>query len=107
MIEVDNRQGLDDELEKDEKVLALFYAGWCPYCVRFVPAFKKKAGSFTCGRVIHVILDDYNNPLWDEYEIGAVPTVIYFEKGKVAKRLDGRSGVGLTENQLDSWLKQL
>ena len=54
--------------------------------------------------MIHVLLDDYDNPLWDDYEIDAVPTVIFFEKGKISKRLDGRLGVGLSERELENWL---
>ncbi len=107
MIKVDNKQSLDEELKKDDKVLALFYASWCPYCIKFVPIFNRKADTFNSGTVIHVMLDDYDNPLWDDYDIEAVPTVIFFEKGKVAKRLDGKFGVGLNEKQLDDWLKKL
>jgi hypothetical protein len=51
-------------------------------------------------------LDDYDNPLWDDYKVDAVPTVIFFEKGKVGKRLDGKFGVGLNEKQFNVWLEQ-
>ena len=106
MIKVDNRQDLSEELKKNEKVLAIFYASWCPYCVAFVPAFNKKVDNFSVGPVIHVLLDDYDNHLWDDYDIEAVPTVVFFEKGKVCRRLDGRFGVGLSEKQLVVWLDQ-
>ena len=106
MIKVDNQEDLNKELKKNEKVLALFYASWCPYCVAFVPVFSKKVGSFSLGPVIHVLLDDYDNPLWDDYDIEAVPTVMFFEKGKVCRRLDGRFGVGLNEKQFVVWLSQ-
>jgi hypothetical protein len=52
------------------------------------------------------LLDDYDNQLWENYEIEAVPTVIYFERSKVIKRLDGKSGIGLNERKLDNWLMQ-
>ena len=107
MIEVDNQQDLDKELVKNEKVMVLFYASWCPFCVRFVPVFDKKIAEYRAGTVMHVLLDDYDNPMWDDYEIDAVPTVILFEKTKVYKRLDGKFGVGLNEKQFDGWLKAL
>ena len=107
MIKVDSKQSLNDELKKKEKVLALFYASWCPYCRSFVPVFQKKTVSFDSGEIIHVVVDDYDSELWDIYDVEAVPTVIFFENGKVSKRLDGRFGVGLTEKQLDNWLKTL
>ncbi len=106
MIEVDSKQDLDKEVEKNEKVLVLFYASWCPYCMGFVPVFDKKVVNFSVGSVIHVLLDDYDNPLWDDYSIEAVPTVIFFNKGEVCRRLDGKSGAGLNEKQLTVWLEE-
>jgi thioredoxin 1 len=106
MIEVDNSEDLNGILQKTEKVLVLFYASWCPYCTRFVPVFDEKIRDFNNGNVIHVLLDDYDNPLWDDYEIDAVPTVLFFEKGKVSKRLDGRFGAGLKEEQLNVWMEE-
>lgn len=106
MIEVDNKLDLSNTLKKIEKVLVLFYASWCPYCASFVPVFDAKAATFTSGRVLHVLLDDYDNPLWDDYAVEAVPTVIFFEKGKISRRLDGRFGVGLNEKQLRVWLQE-
>src|SRR5208337_3117728 len=106
MIEVENKQDLNSQLKTNEKVLALFYASWCPYCMSFVPVFDKKVVNFSFGSVIHVLLDDYDNPLWDDYSIDAVPTAIFFEKGKVYRRLDGKFGVGLSEKQLKVWLEE-
>ena len=100
------KQDLNRQLNTNEKVLALFYASWCPYCTSFVPVFDKKVVTSTVGSVIHVLLDDYDNPLWDDYSIEAVPTVIFFEKGKVSRRLDGKFGVGLNEKQLNVWLEE-
>jgi len=107
MIEVDSQPDLDLELTKNEKVIALFYATWCPFCTKFVPIFEKKIASYKIASVIHVLLDDYDNPMWDDYEIDAVPTIIFFNKGKILKRLDARLGGGLSEKDLTLWLNQL
>lgn len=56
--------------------------------------------------ILRVKVDDYDNPLWDEYSIGAVPTVLFFDEEKVCRRLDGRFGYGLSEKQLKEWLKE-
>ena len=106
MIQVDNEQDLNIQLKANDKVLALFYASWCPYCMRFVPVFDKKVVNFGVGDIIHVLLDDFDNPLWSDYSIDAVPTLIFFEKGKVCKRLDGKIGAGLNEKQLVVWLEE-
>ncbi len=104
MIKINNSQDLDVELKKNEKVLALFYATWCPFCVGFVPTFDKKAANLGFEHVIHVLLDDYDNPLWDDYDVPAVPTIIYFEEGKVCKRLDAKLGRGLSEVAFKTWI---
>lgn len=106
MLKVYTQQVLDSELKKNKKVLALFYSAWCPYCVRFVPTFDKTVAIMGFERVIHVLLDDYDSPLWDEYDIPAVPTIIIFEDGKVSKRLDGRLGSGLSEASFKTWISE-
>lgn len=106
MKKIQTKQELDSEIQANKTVLALFYSTWCPYCMRFFPAFKNQSAGLGFESVIHVILDDDDDPLWDEYGIAAVPTVIYFEAGKVAKRLDARLGLGLSESALQDWLTQ-
>lgn len=101
-----SKEKLDNELKTNKTVLALFYSTWCPYCMRFFPAFKNQAEGLDFESVVHVILDTDDDPLWDEYSIKAVPTVIYFEDGKVTKRLDAKLGLGLSEPALQEWLVQ-
>lgn len=107
MTEVNNQNDLSLEIEKNKKVLALFYATWCPYCQSFVKSFDRNIANYQFDLVIRVNMDDYDSPLWDDYSVEAVPTVILFENGKISNRLDGRSGVGLNERQLKEWLKEI
>ena len=107
MLKVYTQEVLDSELKKNKKVLALFYSAWCPYCVRFVPSFDKTVASMGFEKVIHVLLDDYDNPLWDDYDVPAVPTIIYFEDSKVCKRLDAQLGRGLSEAAFKKWIEEL
>ena len=44
--------------------------------------------------------------LWDDFDIPAVPTIILFEDGKVSKRLDGRLGSGLSEEEFKTWISE-
>ena len=107
MNKVYTKRDLDAELKKSKKVLALFYATWCSYCMGFVPTFNKKVSTMRFENVVHVLLDDYDNPLWDEYDVPAVPTIIFFEDGKVSKRLDGKLGMGLSEREFRVWIEEL
>ena len=104
MIEICTKQDLDTELKKHKSVLVLFYASWCPFCAGFVRTFDKKVASSGFESVIHVLLDDYDNQLWDDYEVPAVPTIIFFENGEVCKRLDGKLGNGISEETFKKWL---
>jgi thioredoxin 1 len=106
MIKVHNQQELNVELNKHKNVLALFYSSWCPFCIGFIPAFDKKVAGICFESVIHVILDDYDDPMWDDYDIPAVPTIIYFDGGKVCKRLDAQLGRGQSEAVFKKWLEE-
>ncbi len=107
MIEVDNQKDLQKQLTDKGKVLALFSASWCPHCQAFINAFNTNIANYKFDLVLRVNMDDYDSPLWDEYDVAAVPTVILFENGEVKNRLDAASGVGLKEKQLTDWLKKL
>jgi thioredoxin 1 len=107
MIEIDNEAELDRELKSNRRVLALFYASWCPYCRDFLRAFDGAVVNQKFDAVIRVNLDDYDNPLWDTCDVEAVPTVILFEDSKVYSRLDGRFGQGLRASEFKEWLEQL
>jgi thioredoxin-like negative regulator of GroEL len=107
MIEVNNKCDLDSQLKKSKRVLALFYASWCPYCKSFLAIFDKTImkRNFECA--LRVNVDDYDNPLWEDYSVEAVPTVILFDEGRICRGLDGRFGEGLSEKQLSEWLESI
>lgn len=98
---VNNEQELNECLKINPKVAVLFYASWCPFSRRFLPIFEQHSKGKECYR--RVIVDELDD-LVDKYEVEIYPTVIYFEKGKVVKRLDGVHEVGLTEEQLKEFL---
>lgn len=106
MKKINSKADLDTQLKENKTVLAVFYSTWCPYCVHFMPSFNEQIGKSKFENVVHVILDDDDNLLWDEYNIIAVPTIIYFKDGKVSNRLDGRLGLGLSGTQLQKWLEE-
>lgn len=106
MIEITTKEDLESQLKRGKKVIALFYSSWCPFCRRFLPAFDKSYSKHLFNLALRIKVDDYDNPLWEEYSIEAVPTVILFEDGKVHSRLDGRFGIGLNAEQFEEWLER-
>jgi thioredoxin 1 len=107
MIEITTQQELQEQLSRNGKVVALFYASWCPFCRSFLPIFTKYPPQDNSAVWIRVRIDEDENPLWEEYSFEAVPAVIFYEKEQVAKRLDCRLGRGLNESQFRDWLKTL
>jgi thioredoxin 1 len=85
-------------LKNRDTVVVLFYASWCPFSQRFLPIFEEYAKSNPRG-CIRVMIDDKPS-LCERFAVEYFPTVIMFEKGKVAKRLDAKPGIGLNRKQL-------
>jgi thioredoxin 1 len=96
MQSVATRAELDPALA-GRKVVALFHATWCPFCRAFRPQFGELAGLAAGYAPLEVLMDDEDGPLWDAYQVTAVPTVLFFDDGRVTSRLDARPGIGLTE----------
>ena len=101
---VDCKPDLDAALQANERVIALFYASWCPFCVKFLPIFQKTAAK---ERRTFLIVQDDQESLADLYSIEVYPTVLYLEKGNVVKRLQGALGMGLQETQLAAFVSAL
>jgi thioredoxin 1 len=102
-----DKHELEGQLQEGRRVLILFCASWCPFCEEFFPVFDKLVAKGDFDRVLRVYIDDYGNPLWDDYSIEAVPTVVLFEQGKAICRLDAKLGFGLSEITFCEWLKRL
>jgi thioredoxin 1 len=107
MLEIENEDELRKLLASNKKLLALFFASWCPYSRAFRPIFESEAAKLKdCGVVIAVV-DEDDNPLWDRCEVERVPTVVYFKNGKISKQLVETPGVGLSRKELLEFLKLL
>lgn len=104
MIEVVDEVGLEKQVKANPKVVALFYASWCPFCRNFLPVFDRYAQASDGAVYMKVRIDKDENPLWETYGFEAVPSVILFEGGEVSRRLDCNLGRGLTESQFSRWL---
>ncbi|MHB8909382.1 MAG: thioredoxin family protein [Syntrophales bacterium] len=99
---VDDERGLNETLKAEERVIALFYASWCPFCRSFLPVFERHA---TGEGLRFLAVQDDQESLGDAYSVQIVPTALFFEKGKVSRRLDGVPGVGLNEKQLADFIQ--
>jgi thioredoxin-like negative regulator of GroEL len=98
---VKNEHDLKTTLKSQEEVFALFYASWCPFSRTFLPIFEKHAK----GKQLFVLVQDDEETLSDKYSINIFPTVLFFKKGVISKRLDGLAGAGLNENKLVDFIR--
>jgi thioredoxin 1 len=99
---VENPTDLEKELKEKDKVIALVYASWCPFCRRILPVFQELAQD---ERHNFLLVADDEETVAEEYTIDVFPTLLFFNKGKVALRLDGKPGVGLNEKQVKDFIK--
>jgi thioredoxin 1 len=95
----------DSKVLGNKKTIVLFYATWCPYCTNFKPTFE--SAKIEAGSKMGSIIDEDENPLWDRFNIHAVPTIIAFQDGKIILRRDARKNVGLTKSDMDSIIAEL
>ncbi|HYB84462.1 MAG TPA: thioredoxin family protein [archaeon] len=82
-------------LKRARTLAAVFLASWCSFCMRFLPAFEAAAKAAGISWAI-VDVSDYDNELWDAFNIEIVPSIVIFKDGKPAWRRDGIPGRGLS-----------
>jgi len=100
---IGSAKDLEKLIKEKDKLFVLFYASWCPYSQKFLPDFIDSAAQREeCHR--RVIIDDKDD-LVDKYDIDVYPTVLYFENGKLKKRLDAESHVGLNKEQFKDFIE--
>ena len=77
-----------------------FVADWCPFCREFLPEFSRLARrGFELARAD---VTSYESPLWEDYRIDVVPTVVVFRDGVPTFRRDGTLGRGLSDADLSA-----
>lgn len=88
-----------NEILKEDRILADFYATWCGPCKMLGMVLEKyeKKGDI---KIAKIDVDKAPN-LSNRYKIFSVPTLIIFENGKEVKRTSGF----MSEEELEKWVK--
>ncbi len=76
-----------------------FVADWCPFCRAFLAPFSELRGAGPFEIAFGDVTDE-ESPLWDDFRIEVVPTVLGFRDGRPEYRRDGIHGVGLLDEDL-------
>jgi thiol-disulfide isomerase/thioredoxin len=91
-------QALEEAIRTRDRLFVLFYASWCPFSMAFLPHYLEHAGEEAC--YVRILSNDGDEHV-EKYGIEVYPTILYFEKGKLIRRLDGRYLAGLSRKALD------
>lgn len=89
-----------DRLQRSGTWLVAFLADWCPFCQHFRPELSTLE-SEKGFRAAEGDLTSMSSPLWDEFHIDVVPTVVVFREGASVFRVDGVLGEGLPPGGLE------
>jgi thioredoxin 1 len=81
-------------LASETPVLVDFWAEWCQPCRMLSPTIDEVAGVYEGKAKVGKVDTDSNREISMKYGISAIPTVILFNKGEVAKKF-----VGLTSKE--------
>ncbi|MEM5804466.1 MAG: thioredoxin family protein [Candidatus Aenigmatarchaeota archaeon] len=101
-----NAGNFSEAFQTRKLVIACFYMETCPFCRKFLPIFEKQNG-MTGMEFVKVDITDENSPLWDEYKIQHVPSVIVFRNGRPLIQMDARPNVGLREQDIYGLLSRV
>lgn len=90
-------------LNFDKPTVVDFYATWCGPCKTIAPILQRLEAKYA-GRVDFVRVDvDRNNALAAEWEIEAVPTLLFAADGKVVERSIG----ALSESEIEACIQKI
>ena len=101
---IGDAEELEAAIKSRDRLMVLFYASWCPYSQAFLETYRRHAAA---GEPCYVrVLVDDGDSVAVKYSIEVFPTVLFFEKGKLAKRLDGIYHRGLSQGQLEDFARR-
>jgi thioredoxin 1 len=85
-----NEENFDKEVIKSSQpVMVDFWAPWCGPCRMMSPVVEELATKYSGKAKIGKLNTDDNPNIASEYQISAIPTLLFFKDGKVVKEIVG------------------
>jgi len=92
-------------LRSDRPVLVDFWASWCPPCRMIGPVVDDLAARMKGALKVCKINVDENPRTAQTYAVRAVPTLLLFKRGQVARRLVGALPIEDLEREIQAGIK--
>ena len=91
---------LAPHISGSRKTVVFFEKNNCPYCVPYKSRFADLVSERSADiDFVKVKLDNPGNPLWERYNIPAVPAFIAFSRGEIVARADSILALGLSKRK--------
>jgi thioredoxin 1 len=100
LLEVTDTNFDSDVLNAQRPVLVDFWAPWCGPCKAIGPIIEKLAATYAGTVDVGKCNVDENPGLPGRYGIKAIPTLLFFDKGKLVDQITGMVNPGRIEETL-------
>lgn len=95
-------QDVNNAVKKHDALILCCYAPWCPDCHVISPVIEQLAKD-NLGKITFAKMNmDKSRDFTEEYEIQAVPTLLFFKQGKVVvRKVEPAAKVKLLQDEID------
>ncbi|MEM2177012.1 MAG: thioredoxin [Archaeoglobaceae archaeon] len=96
-----NQQNFDSFIKQNENAVVDFWAEWCMPC-RYISPIIEELSKDYAGKVAFGKLNvDENQSIAVRYAISAIPTLIFFKKGKAVDQIVG----AMPKKEIKNWIE--
>ena len=107
ILEIDEGSFVSEVLEDEKPVLVDFWAPWCGPCRAIGPMLEELETVFG-DKIKFTKCNVDNNPVTPgKYGIKAIPTLIFFKKGKVVEQITGVVAKAKLEETIHKVLQEI